>query len=219
MNQNNDNELWKMLFSYREKVVGYLRNYFIAYYGRQFSTDSTDESRSMKPEYNLYEADYENIFQDAVLFICKNTKNGKIRLADVSGSSTYLAHVCLYKMKECLRKQKYDIKYSNVIRKTFKRSKESSFLNEKVENLIALSPESKYLEREKESIIKRMVLSLPSPCDKILEGFYWEEKTIKELADDYYQGNENVVKVTKHRCCEKFRNKFSEQIRKGELHE
>lgn len=215
--KDENNLAWEKLYSYRGKVIGYLRNYFHSHYdGNQIPRE---DSIPIHRDYSMYDDDYENIFQDAVVLISKNIQNGKINLEDATSSTTYITRVCIYKMKETLRKQKNDIKYANIIGGSYAQSRKSSFINEKVEKIIALSPESKYMEHEKESIIRRMVLNLPSPCDKILEGFYWEGMSIRELADKYYKGSENVTKVTKHRCCEKFRKKYSDQIRKGGLHE
>lgn len=216
-NQEENNLAWEKLYSYRGKVIGYLRNYFLSNYDG--NKPIQEDSLPIHRDYRMHDDDYENIFQDAVFLISKNIQKGKINLKDVTSSTTYITRVCIYKMQETLRKQKNAIKYANIVGGAYERSRKSSFINEKVEKIIALSPESKYMEHEKESIIKRMVLNLPSPCDKILEGFYWEGMTIKELADKYCKGSENVTKVTKHRCCEKFRKKYSNQIREGGLHE
>lgn len=210
---------WEKLYGYRETVIGSLRKRFYKYYGKKSASDICDESMKKNVGYELYEADYENIFHDAILFINNNTQSGKIKLEDVSCSSTYITRVCIYKMQELLRRKKNEINYSKFIQERYKNSIKSSFLNEKVETLISLSPESKYFKTEKESIIKNMVLNMPSPCNDILHGYYWEEKSIKELADTFYKGSENATKVTKHRCLEKFRCKYIEQIKKGGLYE
>lgn len=191
MKNNTHNDLWEKLFNYREKVRNYLRNYY----------------------YGLYDADFENIFQDAIMLICEKTQKGELEIEDVSLSSTYITRVCIYKTQELLRKKNKDTKFTYTINKEYLISRESSFVNEKIDNLIALSPEKKYMEEEKENLIRKMVLNLPSPCNEILIGFYWDRMSIKELAEKYHKGSENAAKVTKHRCCEKFRNKYLSQIK------
>lgn len=213
-----DRRMWETLYSHRAKVIGYLRSDFHRQFGQPSLLDSFDESLRQN-NYYLYEEDYENIFQDAIIFIRDNTQKGKIELENVYEQPTYITRVCLYKMKELLRKKKYEKKYSQFIGDKYRQSQKTAFQYEKADQLIALSPENKYLEAEKGAIIKRMVLNMASPCNGLLQGFYWDGLTIKELAAMFCKGNENVTKVTKHRCCEKFKNAYLKQIKKGGLHE
>lgn len=107
------NDLWEKLFNYREKVKNYLRNYY----------------------YGLYDADFENIFQDAIMLICEKTQKGELEIEDVSLSSTYITRVCIYKTQELLRKKNKDTKFTYTINKEYLISRESSFVNEKIDNL------------------------------------------------------------------------------------
>jgi len=54
------------------------------------------------------------------------------------------------------------------------------------------------------------VKNLPSPCNELLWGYYGDGYSMKKLAEKLNYANENTVKVTKHRCCEKFRIKYTE---------
>ena len=59
-----------------------------------------------------------------------------------------------------------------------------------------------------------IVKDLPSPCNELLWGFYRDGLSMKDLAERYGYSNENTVKVTKHRCCDKFKKRFTEMLHK-----
>ena len=58
--------------------------------------------------------------------------------------------------------------------------------------------------------VQKIVADLPSPCYELLWGFYRDSLSIKELTKMFNYSNENTLKVTKHRCCEKFRKRYNE---------
>ena len=74
---------------------------------------------------------------------------------------------------------------------------------------------SKYLARvcinETQSTVCEIVRNLPEPCYTILWGFYWDNLSLKELADNNEKiKNAGSAKVIKHRCMEKFGKRLKE---------
>ena len=89
------------------------------------------------------------------------------------------------------------------------------FSDEKVDMILSFDTDDSATIEEKEALVRKIVRNLPSPCDELLWGFYRDGLPMKELANKFNYASENAVKVTKHRCCEKFRRKFSELINKS----
>lgn len=149
----------------------------------------------------------EDIFQDSIIVLHNNALEGKLdRLT--SSVFTYFLAICRNKTKELLReKGKYvslpldDIRLSSEI-----------FLESKINKILSFDDES--FTEQKEAIVRGIITDLPSPCNELLWGFYRDGFSLKELADQYGYSNENTVKVTKHRCCDKFKKRFSEILSK-----
>jgi DNA-directed RNA polymerase specialized sigma24 family protein len=73
-----------------------------------------------------------------------------------------------------------------------------------------LEDDAEDIEARKEAIVREIVSKLPPPCDKLLWGFYRDGFSMKTLAAMFNYKSESSVKVTKHRCGEKFRARFTE---------
>jgi DNA-directed RNA polymerase specialized sigma24 family protein len=78
---------------------------------------------------------------------------------------------------------------------------------------LALEDDSEKAQKEKEALVREIVKDLPSPCNELLWGYYGDGHSMKMLAEMFNYASENAVKVTKHRCCEKFRVKYSERVK------
>ena len=76
-----------------------------------------------------------------------------------------------------------------------------------------LESDDEILQERKEALVRNIVRDLPSPCDELLWGYYRDGFSMKDLAERLNYANENTVKVTKHRCSEKFRNRFNECLK------
>lgn len=86
--------------------------------------------------------------------------------------------------------------------------------SEKIEALLALDNGDETIEAQKEELVRTIVKDLPSPCNELLWGFYRDNLSMKSLAEMFNYSSEGVVKVTKHRCCEKFRARYNELCNK-----
>ena len=87
------------------------------------------------------------------------------------------------------------------------------FQEEQVEKILSMDDDYENAQKEKEDLVREIVKDLPSPCNELLWGYYGDGHSMKMLAEMFNYASENAVKVTKHRCCEKFRVKYSERVK------
>ena len=92
----------------------------------------------------------------------------------------------------------------------FPNTTKDEFEDERIDRLLALEDDTSQIEAQKEAIVREIVSQLPSPCDQILWGFYRDGFSMKTLAKMYHYKSEGSVKVTKHRCSERFKARFME---------
>lgn len=162
----------------------------------------------LQGKFSISLADCEDIFQESFITLYKNNQSGKLEKLS-SSLSTYFIGICRNKALEFLRgKGKY-------ITSTFEinNTDKNTFLDDQVEKILMLESESESIQKKKEALVRDIVRSLPSPCDELLWGYYRDGFSMKILADKFNYASENAVKVTKHRCCEKFRNRFNECVK------
>lgn len=117
--------------------------------------------------------------------------------------------ICKNKTLELLRSR------GNFVSSSFEVNVSGSitFLDEQVDKILMLESDDEILQERKEALVRNIVRDLPSPCDELLWGYYRDGFSMKDLAEKLNYASENTVKVTKHRCCEKFRNRFNECLK------
>ncbi len=184
MSKYSDTALDAFIKSHRDRAIAYLQHNFSV---------SKDEC--------------EDIFQDSFIILYQNAQEGK--LDNLSSSVfTYFMAICKNKTMELLRtKGKY-------IQAPIDDATQSAvFLENKISKVLSFDSEEASIE-QKEALVREIVKDLPSPCNELLWGFYRDGLSMKDLAERYGYSNENTVKVTKHRCCDKFKQRFTEMLHK-----
>lgn len=83
---------------------------------------------------------------------------------------------------------------------------------DKVEELLQLDGDDLSVRERKEAIVRQIVRQLPSPCNELLWGYFRDNLNMKTLAQMYNYSSENSVKVTKHRCQNKFKTHFNSVV-------
>ena len=154
--------------------------------------------------FSFSRSDCEDVFQDAFLVLYKNITEGKLSLT--SSLSTYFIGICRNKAHERMRKMGKEL---NII-DDYPDTTKDVFEDERIDRLIALEDDTSQIEARKEAVVREIVSKLPSPCDQILWGFYRDGFSMNTLAKMYNYKSEGSVKVTKHRCGEKFKARFME---------
>ena len=171
----------------------------------KFAAEQWDKALAyLQGSFSLSRSDCEDIFQDAFIVLYKKIIDGEFVLT--SSLSTYFLGICRNKAYEKMRDMGKEL---NIIDE-YPSSSKDEFEDERIDRLLALEDDTEHIEARKEAIVREIVSKLPSPCDKILWGFYRDGFSMKMLASMYNYKSEGSVKVTKHRCGEKFKTRFTE---------
>ena len=164
----------------------------------------------LKNRFGIHEDDCKDIFQESFIILYTNIQSGKLQ--DMTASlSTYFTSICKNKALEFLRGS---VRSVNVDSEMLLSLMDGEVKNEKIEALLALDEGDSALEAQKEELVQSIVKDLPSPCNELLWGFYRDNLSIRALADMFNYSSESSAKVTKHRCCEKFRARYIELCNK-----
>lgn len=135
------------------------------------------------------------VYQNAILSLCENLRNGTLNII-TSSIKTYLF---------ALGKNKYF---------EFKRHKERFDLNDYfiyakfVENV---TDEAVSAFEENFKKIKISIILLGEPCKQILEMFYYAQKSCDEISTTLNYKNEDTVKNQKYKCLMKLKKIFEQQ--------
>ena len=171
----------------------------------KFAAEQWDKALAyLQGTFSLSRSDCEDIFQEAFIVLYKKITDGEFVLT--SSLSTYFIGICRNKAYEKMRGMGKEL---NIIDE-YPNSTKDEFEDERIDRLLALEDDTEDIEARKEAVVREIVSKLPSPCDKLLWGFYRDGFSMKTLAKMFNYNSENSVKVTKHRCGEKFRARFTE---------
>ena len=81
--------------------------------------------------------------------------------------------------------------------------------NVSAQNLLTLIPEredeNKVRVEQREKLIREQVMLMKQPCAPLLLGYYWENKSMRQLADEMDYSSEDVAKNQKARCMKKLK--------------
>ncbi len=160
----------------------------------------------LKNRFGISEEDCKDIFQESFIILYGNIQNDKLHNMTAS-LSTYFISICKNKALEFLRGTARSVNIDNEMSLSVM---SGEIKNEKIDALLALDECNSELEAQKEELVQSIVKDLPSPCNELLWGFYRDNFSMKVLAEMFNYKSENSVKVTKHRCCEKFRVRYTE---------
>ena len=142
----------------------------------------------------MSEDDAEDLFQDAFLTLYEQLLSG--HLAELPRSlAAYFHGIVQNKLKEHYRK----------VQKALDNEEEQDVadFNETFINEVLAQEDPRLVER-KEAAVREVVRHLPDPCDKLLWGYYFDDCSMKELAERFGYKSADSAKVMKSRCMSKF---------------
>lgn len=180
--------------------------YDIAVLNRFASSQWSKALAFLKNRFGIDEDDCKDIFQESFIVLYNNIQAGKLDNMTAS-LSTYFMSICRNKALEMLRGSAKSVNVDSEMSLTLM---DGEVQSEKIEALLALDNGDETIEAQKEELVRTIVKDLPSPCNELLWGFYRDNLSMKSLAEMFNYNSEGVVKVTKHRCCEKFRARYNE---------
>lgn len=176
-----EDELNNILKDYREKTLNLL-----------FST------------FGLPKNDCEDIFQESSIILYQQIVDGKLENLKYP-LYTYFVGICKNKAHETLRKN------GKVVNLSFEIDTKGNNIDiSKVDDILCSIEDNESRRAEKQLAVHRVVVNLPHPCNELLWAYYRDALTVKEMTQMFGYASESALKVTKHRCCEKFRKRFSE---------
>jgi RNA polymerase sigma factor (sigma-70 family) len=129
-----------------------------------------------------------DIFQEAVLILIEKVQNGQFR--GESSIKTFLSAIArnlwLHELRTRNRRAKREVIYMNA--------------DEKLE-----LPVEKSIYRECDNDLLELFGQIGDTCKKILSGFYYEDKSMKELLGQFNYQNEQVLRNKKSGCMKKLK--------------
>jgi RNA polymerase sigma factor (sigma-70 family) len=175
----------------------------------KFAKEQWQKTRAyLISRYSLSEDECADVFQDSLVILWKNINENKVDSKDLGlSSSTYFMTICRNKTMELLRSKS---KYVTTPYEINPNKDHHDYQEDQVERILSLEDARENVQKEKEALVRDIVKNLPSPCNELLWGYYGDGHSMKMLAEMFNYASENAVKVTKHRCCEKFRVRYSE---------
>ena len=125
-----------------------------------------------------------DIFQDALIILCKKVWSGNFKLT--SKLDSYIYGICYNLWRDHLKTRKDG---------SYHKMDEEYPIEDNLEEII---------EREsKISVIEDVLDRIGESCLKLLKLFYFEKKKIKEIVKILNYSSENTVKVQKYKCIER----------------
>jgi RNA polymerase sigma factor (sigma-70 family) len=147
-------------------------------------------------EYSCSIDDGKDIYQVSVLIFHDNVKSGKLEHL-VSSIKTYLFGIGKNVVKENMRKAK----------------RQTSINQEKwLKEYLIDDPEVSPVEEDVFSTAKKALEKLGQPCQKLIELFYYEKKSMEEISLILNYKNAETAKNQKCKCMVRLRKLFEHEI-------
>lgn len=144
-------------------------------------------------KYSVHRTDAAEIYQESFLAMHQNIVNGK--LATISSSlKAYLFKIGKYKIYNRFRDAK------------------------PMEELHSSMADTDSEEGEPvQDVVNEVVSAMGNPCNQLLSLFYWERKSMKEIANIMDYKNEQVAKNRKSNCMKKLKERLLIRFREEDL--
>jgi RNA polymerase sigma factor (sigma-70 family) len=190
----NDDRVWRYI--YRNMKSGFISALKGIFVNERFSDD-----------------DMEDIFQDSSMVLMRNIKNGSYNVREGSSLFSYFVEIGKLTTFSFLRK--------NRPHKPAKDNETEAgpgsiiqWIPQRGDKLLRFEPGKDYLpletEEEKQKLqdefLERAFDSLPDTCKAIFKKFYWERKSMEEIADIIGYNTADSVKSKKSNCMKKFKD-------------
>jgi RNA polymerase sigma factor (sigma-70 family) len=142
---------------------------------------------------------FDDLFDDAMLTLMDNVKDGKVVEGEATNLSGYLYTIC---WRMALR---LETKNKRAEEKQAKQATEEKvgIMQEPIEEEDTSIEPEEYAEAM--AFFDRVFESIPPRCKSILKRFYWDKPPMSEIAAIHGLRNENSAKTTKNRCMDKFK--------------
>jgi RNA polymerase sigma-70 factor (ECF subfamily) len=140
--------------------------------------------------------DAEDAYQDAFLAVYQNIRDGKLTTLTVT-FKTYLFSIGKNKIVDKFRKMQNEI--------------------ELIPLFSTIYYEAESIDEKKQMLVYRSVTQMGDPCKTILYSFYYEEKSMNDIAKTFNYSSSDVAKQQKSRCMKKIATIINEQFKQEKL--
>ena len=162
--------------------------------------------------FSLGKEDCEDVFQEASIILYQDAGKGKLDNL-TSSLYTYFIGICRNKAHEQLRANgKAQLPSIDELSGEENEHRYNMVLN-KADKILNIIDTNEKAEHERSSIVQDMVSRLPSPCNEILWSYYRDGLSMKAIAQMFKYASEGVAKVKKHRCQERFRERYEDILK------
>jgi len=143
--------------------------------------------------YSIQENDAAELYQESFLAMYQNVTNGKLT-AITSSLKTYLFRIGKHKIYNRFRDAKPTIELDS-----------------------SLSDADSEDEEQIQEVVYEVVFAMENPCGRLLSLFYWERKSMKEIAGMMNYKNEQVAKNRKSNCMKKLKERLIARLKEEGL--
>ena len=134
-----------------------------------------------------------DLYQEAFITVWKNVKKNKFLPKNETAINGYLYTIAKYKWMDYLRSPAY------------KKRDSYHAINETASQIASAESENEYVEHDKKlSLAMEAFEELGEACKSLLTRFYFEKKSMKEIADEL-QLDAASTRNKKYRCMQKLR--------------
>lgn len=139
----------------------------------------------------------DDIYQESFVVMYEKMQQGKLPTS--VSFQTYLFAVGKYKILNYLRDNHLDL---------------SGISEDILRNNTFYEPEDWI---QKQEIVYQEVCKMQEPCNRILSFYYYDRKSMKEIADFFNYENEQVAKNRKYLCIQKLKEIIMVKLKKENL--
>lgn len=157
-----------------------------------------------RKHFSLTEMECEDVCQDAFEIFYKDIRKSGFELT--STLSSFFIGICNNKAREELRKKGRMPNDESAVVKI----NEDRFDMNRVDQILAIDNEPSY-ENQRNSLVEKIVLDLPHPCNKLLWGQYWDSFSMSVLATICGYKNADVAKSKLSQCRKKFEMRYEKE--------
>ena len=174
---------------------------------------------SVKQRTNLDEDYREDAYQEAFIRLQQHILTGRLTSDNLSCSVlAYLKGIGYYAAMEIIRGRRelpitlFRHATSNEDDEVSESNNESDEETTEVLREGAYDPMAHYYEEERERIIREQVMLIGKPCAPLLQGFYWDDKSMETLAIELGYSNADSAKAQKAKCMNKVKTFVKQKL-------
>jgi RNA polymerase sigma factor (sigma-70 family) len=161
--------------------------------------------------YGIPEFDAKDILQDAWLVLLEKLMVGTLT-EKPKNLLAYMTSICINKAHEYLRKRTYENLETSLDDESILPER-LDLIQKEIQSWIDFIEESEKAQQRKMEAIEQAIRTLNPRQRALLEGYYYDKRTMRELAQQLGYSSEDVAKSTKNRIIKTIRETIKQQER------